>query len=240
MRIVKYILTLLSLSIFFILSGCVKYPLIQEPDVQKFNQIVYSPALRDSLLKGKLTEGMPYFIVNQLFKDWTAGIKETKIPVASLGSKQRLEESEGWNRKFVDPNTKFFLDIYETPKGKLYVWYQRPDFYAMDISGRDTLCIFQTDTVFCSVINYLNKSSVLTIKDSLPQLPTYKSFYAEVHYNDHPWRKVSYWFNIKILSNAKTFKIGVINYELYPVEVLEFNNEPVSSFNWKEIIQNED
>ena len=88
-------------------------------------------------------------------------MKELKIPVATLGSKQRLEEEEGWSRKYVDPNNiNVFLDKYETPEGKLYVWYQRPDFYTMDVSQRDTLCVFYDDTVYCSVINYLNKSTV--------------------------------------------------------------------------------
>ena len=61
----------------------------------------------------------------------------------------------------------------------------------------------------------------------------------KIHYNDHPWREISYWYNIEILSNAKTFKLGDTNYELYPIELLEFNNEPVSSFKWREV-NNED
>ena len=152
---------------------------MQEPDIQKFNQTVYSSALRDSLQEGKLSEGMPYFVVNQLFESYSSSMMETKIPVATLGSKQRLQEEEGWNRKYVDPNINVFLDEYETSKGKLYIWYQRPNFYTMDVSQRDTLCVFYEDTVYCSVINYLNKSSVLTVRDSLQQLPTQTSFYAE-------------------------------------------------------------
>lgn len=239
MRIIKYILTMFPVLLFLLLTGCAKYPLIQEPDVQMFNKNVYSPALRDSLLKGKLADGMPYYVVNQLFKNWNSDIKETHIPVACLGCKERLEESEGLNRKYVNPNTKYFLDKYQTSKGTLYIWYERPDFYAADVSGHDTLFIFLKDTVFCSVINYLNKSSVLTVRDSLPRVPVYKGFYAEVHYKDHPWRHISYWYNLEILSNKKTFKIGNINYELYPIEVLEFNSEPISSFDWKELNKNE-
>jgi hypothetical protein len=229
------------LTVFLILSqvGCTHYPVLQEPDSQMFSQTVHSPALRDSLLQGKLTAGMPYFVVNQLFKNYSEGLKEIKIPVATLGSKQRLEEEEGWGRKYVDPNVKVFLDEYETSKGKLYVWYQRPDFYTMDVSARDTLCIFLEDTVMCSVIKYLNNSNVLTVKDSLPQIPVHTSLYSEVRYNDHPWREVTYWYNIEMLSNAKTFKIGDTNYELYPIELIEFNKEPVSSFKWREVNQNE-
>ncbi len=230
----------LSVTLLILLQiGCTHYPAIQEPDFQMFNKIVYSESLRDSLKEGKLAEGMPYFVVSQLFKNWTDGIQELKIPVATLGSKQRLEEEEGWSRKFVDPNIKVFLDEYETSDGKLYVWYQRPNFYNMDVSARDTLYIFLEDTVYYSTINYLNKSSVLTIKDSLPQIPLQTSIYAEVHYNDHPWRKFSNWYNIEILSNGKTFKLGDINYELYPIELLEFSKEPVKSYKWREVNKNE-
>ena len=239
MKKIKQSFTISFLLILFLQIGCTNYPVIQEPDVQQFNQTVYSSALRDSLIEGKLTAGMPYFVVSQLFKNWTDGIKEVKIPVATLGSKQRLEEEEGWNRAFVDPNIKVFLDIYETPKGKLYVWYQRPDFYTMDISARDTLCITFEDTIISSAINFLTKSTVLSVKDSLSDLPTQTNFYAEVHYNDHPWRTISYWYNLEILSNGRTFKIGEINYELYPIELLEFNNEPVTSFRWREVNEDE-
>lgn len=228
----------LLLFIFLILIlqiSCTNYPVIQEPDVQMFNKTVSSDVLRDSLSAGKLIAGMPHFVVSQLFKNYSGSSQEIKIPVASLGSKQRLEEEEGWSRKYVDPNISILLDEYETSEGKLFVWYQRPDFYSMDVSQRDTLCVFYNDTVYCSVISYLNKSSVLTVRDSLPQLPADTTLYAEIRYNDHPWREVTYWYDIEILSNAKTFKLGDTNYELYPIELLEFNNEPVSSFKWREV-----
>ena len=239
MKIIKY--HSLVLTAFLILSqvGCTNYPVLQEPDVQMFYETISSEALRDSLTQGKFTAGMPHFVVSQLFKNYSEGSMELKVPVATLGSKQRLQEEEGWNRKYVDPNISVLLDQYETSEGKLYAWYQRPDFYTMDVSQRDTLCVYFNDTVYCSVINYLNKSTVLTIRDSLPQIPVDTSLFAEIRYNDHPWREVSYWYHIEILSNAKTFKLGDTNYELYPIEILEFDNEPVSSFKWREV-NNED
>lgn len=240
MKKIKHGFIPLALLFHLLQIGCTQYPLIKEPNTQLFNQTVHSAALRDSLMNGKLTPGMPHFVVSQLFKDWTDGIRELKIPVASLGSKQRLEEEEGWSRKFVDPNIKVFLDEYETSDGNLYVWYQRPDFYTMDVSARDTLCIFFVDTVMCSVIINLNNSKVLTVKDSLTQIPEDTSLYAEVLYNDHPWRGTSYWYNIEILSNGRSIKIGDTNYEIYPIELLEFDNEPASSFKWREVNKNED
>ena len=239
MKRIEYISSILVLLFIVLIIGCTEYPVIQEPDMDRFNQTVYSPALRDSLLAGKLIPGMPYFVASQLFEDWTTSIMEIKIPVASLGSKQRLEEVEGWGRDYVDPDIKVFLDKYETEKGKLYVWYQRPDFYTMDVSARDTLCIFFEDTVICSVIKYLKKFKSLSITDTLLKLPIGTSLYAEVRYNDHPWREISYWYNLKKLSDGVTIIIGNLNYDLYPIELLEFNNEPVSSFEWKEVNKNE-
>jgi len=240
MKKIRHSFIIITSLLILLQIGCTHYPVLQEPDAQFFNKTVVSTPLRDSLTQGRLTAGMPRFVISQLFKNYADGIKEIKIPVATLGSKQRLEEEEGWSRKYVDPNINVFLDKYETSEGRLYVWYQRPDFYTMDVSARDTLCIFYDDTVFCSVINYLNKSSVLTVRDSLKQLPTNTTLFAEIRYNDHPWREVSYWYSIEILSNAKTFKLGDTNYELYPIELLEFNNEPVSSFKWREVNKNED
>ena len=233
MKRIGYSISVLIFLFIVLIIGCTEYPVIGDPNTERFYQTVQSAALQDSLASGKLTPGMPYFVVSQLFKGWTPDIKDTKIPVASLGSKQRLEESEGWGRVYVDPDIKVFLDEYETDKGKLQVWYQRPDFYTMDVSARDTLCIFLEDTVICSVINYLNKSSVLTIRDSLPQVPRDTNIYAEVRYKEHPWRKSSYWYDLKILSNGRTFKIKDLNFETYPIEFLEFNGEPISSFNWR-------
>jgi len=229
-RIISLLVVITLLQI-----GCTPYPVIQEPDTQRFNQTVHSTSLRDSLAEGKLTAGMPYFVVSKLFENWTDGIKEVQIPVATLGSKQRLVEEEGWSRNYVDPNIKVFLDKYETPKGNLYIWYERPNFYTMDVSWKDTLCVFYNDSVYCSVINYLNKSTLLTIKDSLPQLPADTDLYGEIRYKDHQWREVTYWYSLQILSNAKTFKLVDTNYELYPIEFLEFNNEPISSFKWREV-----
>lgn len=233
MKRIEYISSVLVLLFIVLINGCTEYPAIQEPDMDRFNQTVHSPALRDSLLAGKLTTGMPYFVTSQLFEGWTPSIMEIKIPVASLGSKQRLRETEGLGRDYVDPDIRVFLDEYETEKGKLYVWYQRPDFYTMDVSARDTLCIFLEDTVICSVIKYLTKSSVLTIKDSLPQVSSAKNIYAEVRYKNHSWRKSSYWYALKILNHGRTFKIKALNFEIYPVEFLEFNGKSVSSFNWR-------
>ena len=88
-----------------------------------------------------LTAGMPHFVVSQLFKNYSEGSLELKIPVATLGSKQRLQEEEGWNRKYVDPNISVLLDKYETCEGKLICLVSATGFlYNGCISTRYSLC----------------------------------------------------------------------------------------------------
>ncbi len=150
MKIYNYFV-LIAATLLLLQIGCTQYPAIQDPDKEMFNQTVYSTALRDSISAGKLTEGMPWFVVDQLFEHWKtrSNIREIQIPVASLGSKQRLLEEEGWNRVWVEHKQNTYLDQYETSKGKLSVWYVRPDFYTMDVSDRDTLCIFSEEPNMC-------------------------------------------------------------------------------------------
>ncbi len=53
MKKTKHIFFLVTALLVLLQIGCTQYPILQEPDVQKFNQTVYSSALRDSLQDGK-------------------------------------------------------------------------------------------------------------------------------------------------------------------------------------------
>lgn len=101
MKRVGYSISVLAFLFIVLIIGCTEYPVIGDPNTERFYQTVQSPALQDSLANGKLTPGMPYFVASELFNSWTPGIMETKIPVASLGSKQRLEEVEGLGKAYV-------------------------------------------------------------------------------------------------------------------------------------------
>ncbi len=225
----SYRLLLIVLSFCFLKSSC-NYPLLGTPDIDRFKHNAAGSLLIDSLMNGKLTTGMPYYLVRDIFKNWN---DEIKIPVASLGSKQKLEESEGLGRVYSDPDIKIFMDEYATEKGLLSVWYQFPDFYRMDISFGDTVEIFYNDSIFTSTVMNLKKSRSLSLKDSFPELESSRDLYAEVHYSDHPWRKISYWYSINILSDGQTVLLKDLQYEIYPIELLELNGEPISSFKWR-------
>ncbi len=233
MKYTRFCFLLSILILFLINSGCIHKPVIHDPDYQMFKEQVGSTSLLDSLDEGKLIKGMPYYIVTQLFKNYPDNYKRTKILVAGLGSKQQLEEKEGLGRIYTDPNIQIFMDEYDTDKGKLYVWYQFPDFYRLDISAGDTLYIFLSDTVFKSVITCLKNSRALSVENSSSIIPQNKNLYAEIHYKDHPWPKISYWYTIRVLSDGRTFLLKDLQYEIYPVELLELNNEPVNSYQWR-------
>jgi hypothetical protein len=208
-------------------------PVMQNPDISRFYKTVRSPGLQDSLKSGKLMRGMPYFVAAQIFKDWTPGIKEVQIPVAGVGCKQRLQEKEGPGRVFTNPDTRIYLDRYKTSGGTLYIWYQKPDFYRMNVSAGDSLCVFLDDTVLCSPVACLMQSSVLHVKDALTQIPQDTNLYVEVHYSDNPGRTVSYWYTLQILGDGKTYRLKNLEFPIYPIERLELNGKDVSSFTWR-------
>jgi hypothetical protein len=233
MKYYKIAIIYIVISLLFIEIRCTSYPLSGEPDISSFKNQAGNTGLVDSLMKGKLTAGMPYYVAEEIFKNWPENLKETKIPVASLGSRQRLEETEGWGRIYSDPDIRIFMDEYETKKGKLTIWYQFPDFYRLDVSGGDTIVIFLGDTILSSPVYGLRNSRVISIADTFLQIPRNKNLYSEIHYNDHPWRKISYWYTLNALSGGQTFMLKDLNYKIYPIELLEFNDEPVSSFKWR-------
>ena len=224
-------LMFILISSLILLVSCRSVQVIHEPDTDMFNKVVGSTDLQDSLKNGILTIGMPHFVVSQLFRDTTS--TRVKIPVASIGSKQRLVQSEGLGRDYVDSNVKVFLDEYMTEKGELKVWYQVPNFYGMNVSSGDTLCIYYEETEMCSRIECLKESIRLTIRDSLSSLPENTNLYAEIKYKENDLRDVSYWFTLHRMSKPNTFKLRNINYNIYPIEWLELDDEPINSFKWR-------
>jgi hypothetical protein len=216
-----------------LLVGCTPSYTLQ-PDHQRFERIVGSPALRDSLRQGKLVPGMPYFVAAKIFSQWSG---RRKTPVPSLGSRQELQEFEGWHRQFMDPKIRVFVDEYKTDSGTLCLWYQYPDFYRMGVSVKDTLVVFAQGQKFSSVVQCIRSSETLTVKDELSDLSDEDTLYAEIHYVENPDRpsNVSYWYLLKILSDDKTFVLRAPSFEYYPIEWIELNDTPVTSFNWRKL-----
>ncbi len=217
---------------FLLLAGCSASNHITPPDSDRFEKFVVSAALRDSLRAGKLTSGMPYFVAAKIFSQWRA---RKQVPVPGIGSRQELQEFEGWHRQFSDPNIRVFVDEYETVHGNLSLWYQFPDFYRMRVSVNDTLVVFSRGRRFSSVVQCMRGPDMLTVKDKLSALSDEDTLYAEIHFVENPDRasNISYWYLLKVLSDAKTFALRPPSFEYYPIEWLELNDTPVTSFDWR-------
>ncbi len=222
------------LTVGICVSGCSESYHVTRPDVSRFEKTVASPPLRDSLQAGKIVSGMPYFVAANIFSQWDG---RRKTPVPSVGSRQELQEFEGWRRQLLDPNIRVYVDEYETDHGTLSLWYQFPNFYRMNISTNDTLIVFSHGRTFSSVIQCIRSSDMLTVKDKLSRLSDEDSLYAEIHFVENPGRgsNTTYWYLLNILSDNKTFSLRPLSFEYYPIEWIELNGSPVTSFEWRKL-----
>jgi hypothetical protein len=221
-----------ALLYFFLCGGCImkeelKTSNVQAPNLARFDSTVAAPALRDSLRQNKLLPGMPYFVVAQLFAAWDDGAK--KIPVVSVGRRQPLQLDRDLNAL----HTQIFLDEYETPQGKLSLWYQFPDFYRMNVSAGDTLFIFGPNQVRHSTIAYLLDRFRLKVKNPLSNLSAGQPVYGEIHHYDEADRQSSYWYALMPEADGMTFTLESTDFELYPIERLELDGKLITSFQWK-------
>jgi hypothetical protein len=204
-------------------------------DGARFNRVVASKSLRDSLAAGKLLPGMPYFIVAQIFPDCDC---PGKRQVACVGCRRRIDDSEGWGRQASPPNLRIYYDEYATKTGKLGVWYRYPDFYGMEVTAGDELRIFPKDDtgrgVFDSQIQYLINQDMVRLKRKVPDALKADTLYGEVRYaeNDRFPSGVSNWYLLKLV-NDSTVSLRTPGYPFYPIMRLELNGEPVASFQWR-------
>jgi hypothetical protein len=219
-----------ALALTIVMAGCrATYETVQ-PDPGIFARAVGSPALRDSLARHVLARGMPRFVAATIF---SRSVRDSMIAVPGIGSRQKLRESEGWGRQFNDPGIKVFLDEYSTDSGTLTVWYRYPDFYRMNLSRNDTLLLFWQGREFPSIIDCLQASDRLVLRSELQDLPIDSTYYCEVHYRDNPDAQVSYWYGLQLRSDRKTLKLPPSIPALYPIESIELDGDPITSFHWK-------
>ena len=83
------------------------------------------------------------------------------------------------------------------------------------------------------LVIYLLKSWALTVKDSFPQIPRNEKLYGEIHSPDNPQSKISYWYTLRIHTDGKTFLLKDLDFEIYPIEFMEFDKEKIKSFGWR-------
>lgn len=215
---------LLSASL-FAFAGCPGSRELAAPDVDYFNRVVASPALRDSLRNNALTAGMPIVVAEQVFRHCKV---DTLVAVASVGSRQPLREREGLYSQFHDPNIEVYLNTYQTPKGKLYVWYRDPDFYRLNVMGKDSIYLYWNGQSARARIEYLLKPTLLMLDQPIS---TNAITTAEIRSREQPG-KVTYWYNLSVLA-GNAIRLEAQQKDLYPIMHLELENNPVPSFRWR-------
>jgi hypothetical protein len=221
---------ILVLALLAFLTGCLHgRHAIRPPDRERFFAAVPSPALRGDFEGDRLAPGMPYFVVDELFAEWGDVYHR---PVASIGSRQELRDKEGWGRLSHDPHIKVFMREFKTKQGEIAVWYRFADFYRIEVSAGDTLAVYVNDTVLVSPICCLLGPTSLAVEDSLAGLPEDSLFFAEIRHLDHPRYTVTYWY-LMGADDPVTFYLEPAGFDLYPIEAIEVDNEPVESFLWR-------
>ena len=196
----------------------------ENPNQAKFNQLVLSSALRDSLQDNTITIGMPYFVVQDIFKNCG---REIGIQVASVGSKKECLEREGLYSNYQDQGIEIYLDQYHTAQGTLYVWYGDPSFYRSLVASGDSIYLFKPDKIVAAKILYLLKPTKLKIDKKLEADALQ---YVEIHH-DEPNGKITYWYHVTVSDSVVKFEAQ--KKSEYPIFSLELENNPIKSFHWK-------
>jgi hypothetical protein len=196
------------------------------PNLAVFGNVVLSPALRDSMSHNALTIGMPYSAVRIVFGGCGC---DTSIAVASSGSRQALDETEGLYSHFHDPNIQIYLNKYKTASGDLYIWYGNMNFYRAEISKNDSLFLYSLSRIDTARVTSLTKSQALRADRSLVSGTVYP--YAEIHSREHIGN-VSYWYRLDVIDSV-TIKQESQTTPDYPILHMELGTTPITSFHWK-------
>ena len=217
---VGVILLFLALNLSCAPSTC----LYENPDKARFNHLVLSSALQDSLQHNVITIGMPYFVVQQVFQNCS---EDTAIPVASIGSRQKLVERQGLYSRSHDPDIEIYLAEYRTAKGMLRVWYRDPDFYRLKSVSGDRILLFGLDQIDTAVILSLAGPLKLRISKNLKEatIP-----YAEILHKNPVGKRTS-WYHLTV--SDSTVILGDQVRSEYPIFRLELNDNSITSFRWK-------
>lgn len=213
-------------AIAFMANSCASHYCVRgEPDRVRFQKLVRSQRLIDSLQQHVLTEGMPYFVVQDVFRGCDG---DTDIPVASIGSHQKLDETEGLISHYHDASIEVHLDRYTTERGGLLVWYGNPTFYRLNVMARDTMYIFGPDGIDTTAILCLLKPSTLRLERK-PRANFVS--HAEIRHREQNGM-ISYWYNLSML-DSNVITLNPQKKSEYPVYRLDLDNEKTTSFNWK-------
>ncbi len=209
--------TAFSIVILSVGSSCKQTcEVLKDPDAAHFRNVVASKMLRDSLATARLLPGMPYFVIDEIYGNCNP---PQRRQVPCIGSRQRIEDIEGWGRRYSCPKPMIYLDVYKTTMGELAVWYDFPDFYLMNVSAGDTLFLIRKDDpgrVFFSPVEFLANAGSVELKEKVPPAFRSDTLFGEIHYRENRDRPsgVSYWYMLELSSDERTVTLKQIGFPL--------------------------
>jgi len=222
-----------AVMLWFAVQGCSSVLPMKEPNAERFTRIVKSTTLQNSFVHNEIVPGMPYFVVSEIFADWK---DKKKMLVPSVGSSQRVIETEGWGRDFNNPYIQIYLDEYDTEQGTLKIWYQLPSFYRMNISTNDTFYLYQQNGVVMSNVECLLNESTLVLREPLGEMSISDTMYAEIRYAEKPSLRdttVTYWYLVEVLDDSMKISLQPYSFDFYPIERMELDGNRIVAFNWR-------
>ncbi len=209
-----------------LLESCSHVCVSGTPDLASFGNTVLSQALRDSMSHNVLALGMPYSAVRMVFGGCGC---DTSIAVASSGSRQALDETEGLYSHFHDPNIQIYLNKYKTSQGDLFIWYGNMNFYRAEISKNDSVFLYSLHGIDSGTVSSLTKPQILRLANAV--VPGTPVPYAEIHSREHVGQ-VTYWYDLNMIDTV-TLKQQTQTTAEYPILHMELGTTPISSFHWK-------
>jgi hypothetical protein len=216
----------LLITAFVFLESCSHVCITSTPDLSAFRNAVLSPSLQDSMSHNTLTLGMPYSAVRSVFGGCGC---DTSIAVASSGSRQPLDESEGLYSHFHDPNIQIYLNKYKTASGDLFIWYGNMNFYRAEVSKSDSIILYSLGRIDTAIVASLTKPQVLRTAHAIT--PGLLVPYAEIHSREHVG-SVSYWYDLNVIDTVTVKQQSQTTAE-YPILHMELGTTPIKSFHWK-------
>lgn len=215
------------IALSFIFSNCSSVCVTRDVDQAAFKDVILSQPLRDSLSANTLCVGMPYSVIRALYSGCSC---DTAIAVASSGSRQPLDETEGLYSHFHDPNIQIYLDKYKTPQGTLSVWYGNMNFYRAEIVKNDSVFTYSASAkIDTGIVASLTKAQIIKLSKAIENVSAVP--YAEIHSREHIG-KISYWYDLSMI-DAQTLKQQSQSLALYPILHMELGTTVINSFRFK-------
>ncbi len=204
---------------------------VAAPDSLSFTRVVPFPELRDAYAHGTLAPGMPVSVLAQVFPE-----EQHRVPVASVGSRQELEQAEGMTGDAVDPSIKVWMQEHRTERGTVRAWYRYQDFHRMEIETGDIVTLYRADDTATAgeptidTVQYIEHDHKLMLTHPVAFAPTDTlTMSIKLH---HDARQTTWWYR-RVRCNGARMTLLDDNPAYYPLLQFEVNGEKSTPFSWR-------